>query len=174
MNENIQYIGETLWPGQIGHFFIILSFISILFSIFSYWRDTKDPLTEPVRSWKFLGRVGFMTHALSVFGIIGILFYVMSQLMYEYSYVFDHCSDDLPMKYIFSAFWEGQEGSFLLWMFWHSICILRIHLEFLKMGIRNYPDYHPRGAVDDGVLFVLTLKPCLSYKLYILLYYNSI
>ena len=41
--------------------------------------------------------------------------------MYEYSYVFDHCSDDLPMKYIFSAFWEGQEGSFLLWMFWHSI-----------------------------------------------------
>jgi cytochrome c-type biogenesis protein CcmF len=23
------------------------------------------------------------------------------------------------MKYIFSAFWEGQEGSFLLWMFWH-------------------------------------------------------
>ena len=25
------------------------------------------------------------------------------------------------MKYIFSAFWEGQEGSFLLWMFWHII-----------------------------------------------------
>src|SRR5258706_12163318 len=25
------------------------------------------------------------------------------------------------MKYIFSAFWEGQEGSFLLWMFWHVI-----------------------------------------------------
>ncbi len=32
-----------------------------------------------------------------------------------------HVSEDLPFKYIFSAFWEGQEGSFLLWMFWHIV-----------------------------------------------------
>jgi len=30
------------------------------------------------------------------------------------------------MKYIFSAFWEGQEGSFLLWSFWH--CVLGLIL----------------------------------------------
>ena len=41
--------------------------------------------------------------------------------MYEYSYAYEHVSDELPMRYIFSAFWEGQEGSFLLWMFWHAI-----------------------------------------------------
>ncbi len=41
--------------------------------------------------------------------------------MYEYNYVHGHVSDDLPMRYIFSAFWEGQEGSFMLWMFWHVI-----------------------------------------------------
>ena len=27
----------------------------------------------------------------------------------------------MPMRYIFSSFWEGQEGSFLLWIFWHVI-----------------------------------------------------
>ncbi|MEM6966334.1 MAG: cytochrome c biogenesis protein CcsA [Bacteroidota bacterium] len=41
--------------------------------------------------------------------------------MYEYQYAQQHVSDDLEMKYILSAFWEGQEGSFLLWMFWHVI-----------------------------------------------------
>ncbi len=45
----------------------------------------------------------------------------MISQMYEYVYVFEHVSPDLPMQYIFSAFWEGQEGSFLLWMFWHII-----------------------------------------------------
>lgn len=117
MSEEIKYIGETLWPGQLGHFLIILSFVSILFSSFSYFKASGDS----DKTWKSLGRLGFGLHSISVIGIIAILFYVMSQLMYEYVYVFEHCSDDLPMRYIFSAFWEGQEGSFLLWMFWHVV-----------------------------------------------------
>jgi cytochrome c-type biogenesis protein CcmF len=51
--------------------------------------------------------------------------------MYEYSYAIQHVSDDLSMKYILSAFWEGQEGSFLLWMFWNVILGLVI-LRFQK------------------------------------------
>ena len=39
---------------------------------------------------------------------------------YEYQYVQAHVSEDLPFKYIFSAFWEAG-SSFLLWMFWHVI-----------------------------------------------------
>jgi len=45
----------------------------------------------------------------------------MSQFYYEYQYVQAHVSDDLPMRYILSAFWEGQEGSFMLWMMWHAV-----------------------------------------------------
>jgi len=33
----------------------------------------------------------------------------------EYSYVFQHSNADLAWKYRFSAFWAGQEGSFLIW-----------------------------------------------------------
>ena len=117
MQDSIQYIGETLWPGQLGHFLIVLSFVAVGFSAFSYYKSSQ---TED-KSWHRMGQIGFGLHTISVFGIIAILFYVMSQLMYEYAYVFEHCSDDLPMRYIFSAFWEGQEGSFLLWMFWHCI-----------------------------------------------------
>ncbi|MBT8232963.1 MAG: cytochrome c biogenesis protein CcsA, partial [Bacteroidia bacterium] len=130
MEEKIQYIGETLWPGQLGHIFVILAFVSILFSVFSYWRNTKNLDSPSAAGWKKMGRIGFILHVISTFGIIGILFYVMTNLMYEYAYVYDHCSDDLPMRYIFSAFWEGQEGSFLLWMFWH--CVLG--LVIMKTG----------------------------------------
>jgi cytochrome c-type biogenesis protein CcmF len=40
---------------------------------------------------------------------------------YEYFYAHSHVNDDLAQRYVFAAFWEGQEGSFLLWMFWHVI-----------------------------------------------------
>ena len=58
----------------------------------------------------------------------------MINKMYEYVYVFEHVSDDLPMQYIFSAFWEGQEGSFLLWMFWHAILGMFILKNKYKLG----------------------------------------
>lgn len=30
----------------------------------------------------------------------------------------------MPMYYILACIWEGQEGSFLLWMLWHSLIAL--------------------------------------------------
>ncbi len=111
------YNGESLLPGQIGHILILLSFVAGLFSIFTF---TKAANTGE-NSWNNLGKVGFYLQSIAIFGVIGIIFYAMINKMYEYSYVFEHVSDDLPMRYIFSAFWEGQEGSFLLWMFWHAI-----------------------------------------------------
>lgn len=105
-----------------GHFLIVLGFISALFSSFSYYRQTKVSLTKSQdTSWRTLGRLGFSIHGISIISLIALLFYIMISKKYEYSYVFDHVSDDLPMRYIFSAFWEGQEGSFLLWCFWHII-----------------------------------------------------
>jgi len=119
--SEIQYIGEHLWPGKIGHFFIILGFVASLFAGLSYAFATKYRADEQHASWKRLGKIGFLIHGLCVFGIIAVLFYIMGNQYYEYQYVQQHVSDDLPKKYMLSAFWEGQEGSFLLWMFWHVV-----------------------------------------------------
>ncbi len=117
MNE-IQYVGEHLLPGKIAHFLLLLSFVSALFSTYTFYKAANN---EQDKAWRSLGRIGYRLHGIGLFGLIGILFYVMVQHYYEYRYVFEHVSDDLPMRYILSAFWEGQEGSFLLWMFWHVI-----------------------------------------------------
>ena len=119
--KEIQYIGEHLIYGQIGHFLVVLSFAASIFAALSYFFAVRHRNEDTYQSWLSFGRMGFWTHLLCVFGIIGIIFFIMINKYYEYSYVFQHVSEDLPFKYIFSAFWEGQEGSFLLWMFWHVI-----------------------------------------------------
>ncbi len=117
----MEYIGEQLLPGQIGRFLIVLGFVSAFLATLSYFFATQRSGTSEERSWRNIGRSAFITHGLSVFGIIGIIFYLMISRRYEYNYVWAHVSDDLPFRYIFSAFWEGQEGSFLLWTFWHVV-----------------------------------------------------
>ncbi len=121
MEQPIQYIGEHLLPGQLGHFAILLCFVSALLATTAYFFASHPRQESQWHNWKTMGRVAFGIHGLSVFTIIGTIFYVMIQQYYEYQYVWAHVSEDLPFKYIFSAFWEGQEGSFLLWMFWHVI-----------------------------------------------------
>ena len=105
---------------MIGQFCVTLSFVAILLSIFAYNRATKTD-NALSNGWSKIGRGSFIIHGLSVFTLIGTIFYMMGHHMYEYAYVQAHVSDQLPMRYILSAFWEGQEGSFLLWMFWHVV-----------------------------------------------------
>ncbi len=119
MPEEIQYIGEHLIFGKIGYFIILLGFVAALFSSVAYFFATNNEDTPQFSSWRNLGRIGFSIHGISIYTTIALTFYIMLQKYYEYSYVFEHVSDDLPFRYIFSAFWEGQEGSFMLWMFWH-------------------------------------------------------
>ncbi len=119
--DGIEYIGEHLWVGQLGHFFIITNFMAATLAVISYFFAEKRSELREAQTWKKMGRYAFLFHGISVFVIIGLIFYLMINKYYEYAYAFNHVSDDLSMSYILSAFWEGQEGSFLLWMFWHVI-----------------------------------------------------
>ena len=119
--QEIQYIGEHLLPGRLGHFAVILAFIAAMVSAIGYYYATQKHNLPERDGWLKLGRAGFSVHALAVLWVIGSIFYIMLNQYYEYEYAWAHVSDQLPMRYIFSAFWEGQEGSFLLWMFWHLV-----------------------------------------------------
>jgi cytochrome c-type biogenesis protein CcmF len=114
----MEYIGEHLWPGRIGNLFVILSFICALFAAISYFIAARNPLD---RNWKSFARGFFYLHSFSVIGIVVTLFYMLFNHMFEYHYVWQHSNREMDMKYILSCFWEGQEGSFLLWTFWHVV-----------------------------------------------------
>jgi cytochrome c-type biogenesis protein CcmF len=118
----MNYIGENLIPGQLGHFCVVLSFVASLLSAFSYFQSASKRNTPEESDWLRLGRFSFMLHGTErSFSIIGLLFYILVGKMYEYNYAWANVSDDLPVQYVFSAFWKEQQGSFLLWSFWHII-----------------------------------------------------
>ncbi|MDQ7949916.1 MAG: cytochrome c biogenesis protein CcsA, partial [Pedobacter sp.] len=118
---DIQFIGENLLAGKIGQFFIVLAFGASLFSTISYYFAVKNKNLDEQSSWNRLGRIGFSINFLSVIGIGATLFYLILNHHVEYNYVYSHSSKSLPVYYIISAFWEGQEGSFWLWAFWQSL-----------------------------------------------------
>lgn len=117
----MEYIGENLLPGQIGHLCVVLSFVAALLATFAYFFATKKRETAEGEGWRNIGRFSFLMHGLATLGIIGSLFYLLTGKMYEYQYAWANVSDDLPGQYIFSAFWKEQQGSFLLWSFWHIV-----------------------------------------------------
>ena len=121
---NIEYIGEALVFGKIGNLLIAVAFVGALLAGISYYLGFKNESESA--SWKKLGRTAFIIHAFAVVGIFSLLYYLIFTHRFEYYYVWQHSSKILPWQYIFASFWEGQEGSFLLWTFWHIILSLFI------------------------------------------------
>jgi len=112
--------GEHLFPGHLGQFFIVLAFGSALLSFISYYFATTSH-DKFDRSWHNLGRIGFYANTVSVIGIGVTLFYIIFNHLFEYYYAWEHSSKTLPVYYMISCFWEGQEGSFWLWTFWQAV-----------------------------------------------------
>ncbi len=117
--QEINYLNEHALPGILGNFFVVLSFIASLFATVAYFMSAKH--TGENNPWKLPARIGFFVHGFSVFAIIGTLLYILTNHLYEYHYAWDHLNNAMPLKYVFSCLWEGQEGSFLLWTFWHVV-----------------------------------------------------
>jgi cytochrome c-type biogenesis protein CcmF len=116
----MDYIGEHRLPGQLGHFFIVLSLVASLVATFSFFKASRSSIQE-APYWKKLARSAFITESISVLAIFSILFYIIQNHLFEYKYAWQHSSRSLEMKYLLSCFWEGQEGSFLLWSLWHCV-----------------------------------------------------
>ncbi len=95
----------------------LISFASALMSGLGYllFTNTGD------HGWRTVGRLGFRLHSLAVIGIVVTLFVMLFQHWFEYDYVWKHSNTEMPLRYIASCFWEGQEGSFLLWTFWGMV-----------------------------------------------------
>lgn len=116
--EEINYIEEHLWAGRLGHALLVASMIAVLLSSISFMISERSADRQ---SWLNLGKISFRIHSLALVGAIGILFLMLYNAWYEYDYVWKHRNNAMPMRYILSCFWEGHEGSFLLWSFWHMI-----------------------------------------------------
>ncbi|WMJ71702.1 cytochrome c biogenesis protein CcsA [Cytophagaceae bacterium ABcell3] len=113
--------------GDVGHFLVLTAFLSAVIATIAFFRSTVLEKSasldneDKLKSWRSFARVFFYIHAVAVMGVVTSLYVIISNHYYEYHYAWSHSSQTLPFYYMISAFWEGQEGSFLLWMFWHVL-----------------------------------------------------
>ena len=110
------FIGDT------GHLMVILAFVTALVATYGYFRAVRsEALSSEALVWKRFSRVAFYAHSAAVLGVVISLFYIIRNHHYEYNYAYEYSSNNLPLQYIISSFWHGQEGSFLLWIFWNAV-----------------------------------------------------
>lgn len=116
----MDYIGEHLLPGQIGHFFAIISLMASLVATYSFFKANKLQ-GEERRGWIKLARMAFLLETIAIIILFVSLYYIISNHLFEYKYAYTHSDKSLQVEYLFACFWEGQEGSFMLWSFWHCV-----------------------------------------------------
>lgn len=98
--------------GIVGKLIITLSFLFCLLSLIYYFLASRDEDDKKLKigNWLF-GLKGLFMIAASA-----ILVWLIFQHQFQYYYVFNYTSLDLAPKYLWSAFYGGQEGSFMLWI----------------------------------------------------------
>ena len=117
----MQFEGEHLLPGQIGHFFVLLAFIASIISTIAFFTASRKTDLIEKKSWLNFARLAFITQLIAAVIIFITIFYICANHYFEYMYAYKHASKELEPKYLLACIWEGQEGSFLLWTIWHSI-----------------------------------------------------
>lgn len=123
-----KYIGEHLLPGQLGHFFAVLSFVAAIVATISYVKTIvpagklSGEREEALRlSWRRLARWAFVIQAAAVFATFFSLYFALYNHYFEYKYVWRNSSRNLQTSYLLASFWADQEGSFLLWSIWTAV-----------------------------------------------------
>ena len=116
----IDFNNEWLWLGNLGQAMVWVLFVTALVSTIFYYSNTKND-TDSFKGW---ARISVNIHFISVIAIFAILFSIIFFHRYEYYYAWRHSSNSLPVYYMISCFWEGQEGSFLLWIFWNAAILM--------------------------------------------------
>ena len=146
----IQYIGEHILPGLIGKGFIWTGFVSaILATVFYYLNATKEK--TPGSIFQKAAKGFFLFHAFSLISVAVIFYWLIFSHYFEYSYVWEYSSKTLPVKYIISCFWAGQEGSFLVWALFQAI--LGVILVFIAKEWEN----HVMTIVSLSQVFVTSM-----------------
>jgi len=111
---DIQYVGEHLIPGHLGHFSIIAGFLTALLSAWFYFRSAQL-VGNDKELYRRAGRLSFYAHSFFIVLSSFMLMFILLNRYYEYRYVWVHAENDLGLGYLIASFWAGQEGSLLFW-----------------------------------------------------------
>lgn len=96
---------------MIGNIGIYVAFLGAIIAVATFFIAAVCDRASVLR----LSRSTFYLHTLGL--VISSLYLLFALLThkFQYYYVYAHTEQGLALKYLISAFWAGQEGTFLLW-----------------------------------------------------------
>jgi cytochrome c-type biogenesis protein CcmF len=101
------------WPGVAAIWGALLAGTA---SAVTYWRVDRGR-----RDLLGFARTTYAAFTACILASAAILMTLVLQHRFDVSYVNSYSSLELPLHFLISTFWAGQEGSFLLWIFWGSL-----------------------------------------------------
>ncbi|HVZ41016.1 MAG TPA: cytochrome c-type biogenesis CcmF C-terminal domain-containing protein [Candidatus Kapabacteria bacterium] len=94
-----------------GSIFLSLAFAMAFTSLLSYGLATFKGGARYYR----IGRFGFHGAVISfMFAAAALMYYILGH-QFQYNYIYEHSSNNLPMLLQIASFYAGQQGSFMLW-----------------------------------------------------------
>jgi cytochrome c-type biogenesis protein CcmF len=116
--------------GFIGKLLVNAAFLCVILAAIGYFLYSQKDEDRYFRISNWL----FGIQGLLILVASGLLLYLVLTHQFNYYYVFEYTSRDLQLKYLVSAFWGGQEGSFMLWL----LCATLISLGLMKWTRKPY------------------------------------
>ncbi|HUL45091.1 MAG TPA: cytochrome c biogenesis protein CcsA [Bacteroidota bacterium] len=102
---------------MIGSTLIRIAFVTILTSSVSYFYASRRGSIQLLN----IGRYAYHATALLVLTFCSLFLYNILTHQFQYTYVWNYSSADLPTPLLVSTFYAGQEGSFSLWALFTTI-----------------------------------------------------
>ncbi|MDP2302023.1 MAG: cytochrome c-type biogenesis CcmF C-terminal domain-containing protein [Ignavibacteria bacterium] len=124
-----------------GSILLTLALVFSLFSMIMYFftfRGSKNTIN--------LARISYHGMAMLVIVASAYLLYLILSHQYQFKYVYSYSNSDLPLGFLISTFWAGQEGSFMLWLLLTSI---------IGVFLQSYTS--KRGDLEQRVMSVFAL-----------------
>jgi len=126
---------------MVGNIIITLALVASVFSFLMYYFSNRG-YNNTIK----IARVSYHIMAIAVIVASALLLNAIITHQYQYKYVYNYSSDDLPFGLLMSTFYAGQEGSFMLWVLFSAIVGL-ILLEYTSK----------RGDLENRAMMIFTL-----------------
>ncbi len=99
--------------GIVGNAALVIAFFSTIAALLLYYFAARNENRTLETYANFL----FVLKGSLVFVASLLLMYLIFTHQFQYYYIYNYTSLDLQNIYLFAAFYSGQEGSFLMWIF---------------------------------------------------------
>jgi cytochrome c-type biogenesis protein CcmF len=109
----VEYLSHLYLPGALALWCALIFSLSTMWGYALALSGDAGSLTFARRAYSFF--------ALSI-GLAAMMLTLLLMLRdFRVEYVYQYSGLDLPVYYQFAAFWAGQKGSFMIWLFWGTL-----------------------------------------------------